>query len=250
MKKGAGHIDWAISIGIFITYLLLLFVFVRPGQIEEYQGDILLSIVEQNFKNEFTGVYWRLLEIPIFVNTTYIIGTQDTLSIDSFPFSADKFNEGNIIILDSDLNSLPLNLEDTTQDRELIFNVEDFEINKKLIYKVIHSKSFNLTPIDPIYTSVANISNATVFGIGEILIGISEDNFEELSKDYNKLKADWRYPKLKDFSITISDNNEVLLSLNSVQPPENVNIYVLQWSDFILYNDTTKKSVTVNVKAW
>ena len=250
MKKGSSHIDWAISIGIFIVYLLLLFIFVRPGQVKEYQGDLLLSIVEKNFKNEFTGVYWSLLEIPIFVNTTYIDGTHDAFLIDSFPFSTNKFNDGNTIILDSNLASLPLNLEDTTEDRELIFNVTDFGNNKKLIYKVVHSKYIDIKPIDPTYTSVANVSNTTIFGIGEILIGISENKFKELSKDYNKLKADWRYPKLKDFSIRVSDNKEVLLSLNQVTPPEDVNIYVLQWSDFILYNDTTKKLVTVNVRAW
>ncbi len=264
MKKGNGHIDWAISIGIFIIYLLLLFIFVRPGQVEEYKGDLLLSIVEKNFKDDF---YWRLLEIPLFVNTSDTSktggglitgaavgigesGSSETLLIDVFPF---KFSSNNILIIDSELNILPFDLENPLdQEREIIFNITDFQSDKKLIYEILYSESMNLGSTKPTFDpiNILNVSNVTIFGVGEYSIGVSEDKFKEISQDYNKLKIDWRYPKLKDFSITIYDEKEIILSLNDVQPSENLNIYVLQWSDFILYNDTTKKPVTVNVKAW
>lgn len=54
MKKGATHVDWAISMSIFLIYVLLMFVFLKPATEQVYSGDAMLDIVHSGLKNDTT----------------------------------------------------------------------------------------------------------------------------------------------------------------------------------------------------
>lgn len=65
MNKKGGHVDWAISIGIFLVYLIGMFILLRPGITPVYKPDSLLKIIEDQFMNNIT---WEVKEIPIILD--------------------------------------------------------------------------------------------------------------------------------------------------------------------------------------
>tara|TARA_Y100000034_G_C6749197_1_gene332882 strand:- start:7 stop:618 length:612 start_codon:yes stop_codon:yes gene_type:complete len=52
MKRGSIHVDWVVSIGIFLVYLLVLIVFIKPSYQPEFEGEFLASVVKTNFMKE------------------------------------------------------------------------------------------------------------------------------------------------------------------------------------------------------
>lgn len=59
MKKGATHVDWAISMGIFLIYVLLTFIFLKPTSQPAYSGDTLLDTVYTGLENDTTFTVQR-----------------------------------------------------------------------------------------------------------------------------------------------------------------------------------------------
>tara|TARA_Y100000310_G_C20476336_1_gene712599 strand:- start:71 stop:808 length:738 start_codon:yes stop_codon:yes gene_type:complete len=53
-KKGASHIDWVVSIGIFIVYILILLVWIKPSYKPVFEEDVLIGIVRDNIEETYT----------------------------------------------------------------------------------------------------------------------------------------------------------------------------------------------------
>jgi len=49
MKKGAIHIDWVISVGIFLVYIIVLLVLIKPSYKSVYEGDALTTMIKDEF---------------------------------------------------------------------------------------------------------------------------------------------------------------------------------------------------------
>src|SRR3989344_6689523 len=65
MKKGLSYIDISISAGIFVLYLLFVFVTLRPGIKEDIGGGYLLQIVQRGF---YDKVFINVSKYPLFIN--------------------------------------------------------------------------------------------------------------------------------------------------------------------------------------
>ena len=61
-KKGITHLDWMISMAIFLLFLLPIFLFFKPGAEPAYHLDYLTSIIEEKFRDE---TYYSIERIPI-----------------------------------------------------------------------------------------------------------------------------------------------------------------------------------------
>ena len=48
-KRGNVHIDWVISISIFLTYIIVLLAFIKPSYEPSFEGDVLVNMVKNNF---------------------------------------------------------------------------------------------------------------------------------------------------------------------------------------------------------
>ena len=48
-KKGDVHIDWVISIAIFLTYIIILLAFIKPSYKPSFEGDVLVKMVKDSF---------------------------------------------------------------------------------------------------------------------------------------------------------------------------------------------------------
>lgn len=104
-KKGDGHVDWIISIGIFLVYLLGMFVLIKPGVMPVYDYDTLLDIVEEHFKEDvkvvkdgdiltdFGGLYWTLYKTPLFVESVPSVAAKEERCIKiDFPYELENIN--------------------------------------------------------------------------------------------------------------------------------------------------------------
>ncbi len=59
MKKGATHVDWAISMGIFLVYVMLMLIFLRPASQPTYSGNTLLDTIYSGLKDDTTYTVQR-----------------------------------------------------------------------------------------------------------------------------------------------------------------------------------------------
>lgn len=48
-KKGDVHIDWVISIAIFLTFIIILLAFIKPSYKPSFEGDVLVNMVLKEF---------------------------------------------------------------------------------------------------------------------------------------------------------------------------------------------------------
>ena len=95
------------------------------------------------------------------------------------------------------------------------------------------------------------------YGLTEYLNGVSLNKFSELPT-YEILKTSWKYPIQKEFAIFIYDTNQenIIKSINKggydnvTANDEDVEIFVEQWVDQILYDNSTLKSIIVNLRVW
>lgn len=245
MKKGQSHVDFAVSVGIFLVYLLLLFIFIKPGYYPEYQGQGLLKIVELNMKSDF---YWDISTVPMFFDTNkvgYLPPVVATFYINDFPFNWDKRN---IILKNYNGNEIPFQSVTTNNKIKISFedNTQPFT---KYVYTFLYSLNITKDHENPGGGEIHNITNATVFGVSEQLKGFNNNSLDYAVGNYNYYKDKWGYPNQKDFNIIIYSGQEVLYSIGPAQAPKT-NIYVLRFSDVILYQNETAIPVEVSIKAW
>ena len=57
MGKGTSHVDWAVSMGIFLVFIMLTLIFLRPGTEPIYKPDTILKIIEKGLKED---CYYRI----------------------------------------------------------------------------------------------------------------------------------------------------------------------------------------------
>ncbi len=65
-KRGATHVDWAISLALFLLYVAWFFIFINPTFMQDNTQEALISIVESNFKDEYR---WEIRTLPIVIYT-------------------------------------------------------------------------------------------------------------------------------------------------------------------------------------
>mgnify|MGYP001603208996 CR=1 FL=1 len=63
-KRGGVHVDWILSMGLFLVSTILLFAFLKPGIVPLTEEKILLDVLINNFNNNFL---WSLKTTPYFV---------------------------------------------------------------------------------------------------------------------------------------------------------------------------------------
>lgn len=64
MKKGVSHVDWAISMSLFLVFVMLTIIFLKPGTEPIYNENTLLKIIENELKEDaYYTVEKQLLNI-------------------------------------------------------------------------------------------------------------------------------------------------------------------------------------------
>src|SRR3989344_7529820 len=63
-RRGAIHVDWAMSMGLFLIYVVVLFILIKPGYYAEHKPENLFSILETNF---IKNVSIKIKEVQIVI---------------------------------------------------------------------------------------------------------------------------------------------------------------------------------------
>ncbi len=265
-KKGfASHIDWAISVGVFVVYVLLLFIFLRPGAQPVYLQGNLLKIVESGFNED---VVYSVDKIPLFIrpngNNFPSAPGDYQLAIENVDFPFASYDSENFTLILQNKSELPFQIElrPTAYDSlrfNSSFSGNDVNYIFFLLYSSEHRYDRSLgTDSDrllykPGLDSSPDITNFTYeFGVKDTVSGLSVDKLSSLPTDYGALKLRWKFPADRDFSVVATklETNEVFKEINSIRLPTNINVYANTYLDWILEPNTDTVPVNVTIRVW
>jgi len=236
-KKGLSYIDWAISFGIFIIYLLIVFILITPNLARDYDNDFLTSIIKEGLEED---TYIKLSIYPLFVEPG---GHMDDITL-NLPPSYTFLNDTNMIILDESSNKLEMG----ASGGDLSF-IYAFKATNK--FTIIHSDE--LVYSNAISSLSPSIDFNYTIGVKESLKGIYVPYFNTLPADYRSLKSQWNFPTSKEFAIEIYEGvnlSNQILNYTRVEPNLDSTVRVLKWSEWQIHNDSERELVTILVKTW
>ncbi len=263
MKKGAAsHVDWAISIGLFVVYILLMIIFLRPGIQPVYSQSSLLSIVDKNLERD---VSYNIERTALFIrpNKEYFptsFPNTYQISIEGTNLPSHGGQKKNFLLVSNDSTPLPFEIKLTGNDY-LRFNYLFNSMSAIYVYllncsEIDYSKNYEISlsedPNKLFYDPTIEPHNFTYeFGVTEMLTGFSRDKLSRI-KDYSSLKKGWDFPVDRDFSVVITEinNNQRLLELNNIQLAPNINVFANSYRDWVLESNAVLVPVNVTVRVW
>ncbi len=251
-NKGLSYIDWSISIGIFVIFILALFIVVVPSLDRRLDERYLVSVAETGVKEE---TYHTIFELPLFVYSSYEqSNSQVSIGLPDYPNSemysslaltGNNFDEKNIYF-SSNINFGPVNL-----------------LQGVNIFNVLYITEGGYIPPGSPYGDllVCGAGVECTFGIEEKLVGFSEQNLEYLFEDscteypdYVMFKEKISYPDQKDLSILIYEGNlfegDPKYNCTFNNPEELDSVYALSWRDNILDFNGLQKDISVLIRTW
>lgn len=293
MKKGASHVDWAISMGIFLVFIMLTLTFLRPGTEPIYNGDALLKIVENGLKEEsYYTVEKQLLSIdsdfsctaepckirireaskkglnPDWVDTSDVRKYTAVMnSSNDYSTKWDVYNE--YCVGDPCGGYYP----EIPYDK-YVLDFESYLESGENTFYIIHNNNFTYETYgegienvdidmkdDPTDATdwcskcMLDEYNFTYkFGVSETSKGFSEEKLNTLqSKVYTDLKELWGLPEGVQFMINITNLSSQKVDYafgTEEEPPEQSNVFVREWNDWMLQGDATLIPVKTRVKIW
>lgn len=246
MKKGLSYVDIALSIGIFLIYLIIAFIILKPSIKEENIATLLLPSLKDNFES-FT--FSRIHQYPIFLYATDSMPGYELIV--PFNLKSEQIN-----FLDKDFNIKPFFYESILVNNKpafrLIFEENSVIINEKKPYYILQSDDFNLVHLTSPTTNLAPTQSYNyTFGVQEEFVGISINEFNKLLTYFN-IKSKFNFPFNNDFGIFIYDDTskQPILNYSTAVRQIDVPVYSLQYTSFILYDNTTRMPVLVLLQVW
>lgn len=244
-KKGLSYIDWSISLGIFVIFILLLFIMVVPSLDRGLDEDYLISLAETGFR-EFA--YHEIIKMPLFVDATGSGVVEVTLP--SYPNPGDY---SGFVVLDSSLEVLSTNSDPYTGS--INFNAGSMN-GVNTFYVLYLEEDFNSGGVGGTQYSCEGETPCT-FGIFEKIKGLSQEELEDYEEgcddfqDYNSFKSKLSYPENREISLEIK-NQEGDLRYSCVYPEPDASdqVYALSWRDNLLDLDGSEEPLIVILRTW
>lgn len=245
MKRGLLQIDWMVSFGIFVIFLLLLFITFGPALTQEYDDDYLKSIAQKGFKE---ASFSEVLKYPIFVDPD-ITGGQDVYVVE-LPEKLKAVGEiSKLVVLDID--SSVIGQRDLVGDNIIFYSISAVAGSVNTFY-LLYSDSFDSTTTPGVVPGSFDYN--ITFGVEEKIVGFSEKLFMDLSTlGYEEFKENLTYPKRKDISVRIyngTDPSILLYEYVEVNPLENDDVYVIKWADHMIGENGVRQPILVSIGTW
>ncbi len=240
MKKGINYIDWVIAIGIFIVYIIFIFVVFKPGIRDPSSPSYMLDIVKTNFIKE---TYYSIEIVNLFVKPDS--DGQKIYLIQKLPFS---WQNGRVLMKEGN-NNINIEIDNSVNPPALEFQ-DTFSANIEKEYKLIYNPELSLQPVS---ISQTDILTDYRFGVKQNLFGVSLSNITKLgAKDYQAVKSAWHFPLSKEFNIEIKkiEDQSILLNFPGNTPTSDVKVFVINYNDNVIQDEGTKTPVLVTLKTW
>ncbi|MEA3378191.1 MAG: hypothetical protein U9Q69_00985 [Nanoarchaeota archaeon] len=263
-KKGATHVDWAVSMGIFVVYILSMFIFVQPGVQKVFREDNLINIIETNIKQDIQVEHEKT---PLIVEYTKKVHSDfNGIKLQNIITPFDAGGNEDFMITDSSGNELGRDIEvGVDGEADLAFNY-DFpagEIGEKFLFYLFYAPGFYAGSLS--YDEGKSLADADIsFGTTERDIYNTQQALESgCEEGYKQLKADWGYPQNKDFNISfvVAKPGEFIplgygdLPLQSfcedfVEPYEQSSIFVKELVVSLLDDNGERRQARINLRIW
>jgi len=234
-EKGSTHVDWAISLGIFLVYVLSMFILIQPGIEPIQRNDQLISIVEDNLIEEITA---ELTKTPVKIEG--ISGPARITITDSVPFDGSAYHaavvDGNVYYAAASENYLEYDTPDAEQT----------------VY-IVESGKFQLAGEQAGFESKAPTSY--VIGTAEKLKGTSLQLVDSLkqrcSDNYEQVKSDWKFPPNKMFSVRMKTGEGYEYICHKEEPYGGANVFAKEIKIPVIGEDARiKDNLIFNIRVW
>jgi len=238
-KKGSEHIDWVVSMGIFLTFVIVLLAFIKPSYKPEYEGDVLISIVENELMKR---AEWDVKRASLSLDC-------ESSGIISFNLNEYIPDLENFQILNKNLLFSP-DIYSTSGGFKL--QVQNGANQFIVVYSQDSYPSGNLqgNPSNPECKKSAG-NPAITKGLRE-----SKLNLGDLQMDQ------WNFPQFRHFRIRVLDSNGQSKGYcfadggitgsdcENIQIPEQIQIFAADKGEFFLNGDLTKTQIILNILVW
>lgn len=231
-RKGAGYVDFMVSFVIFIGFLVVLFMFVRPVR-EPPLSTVMLDIAEQGLKNE---VEILLGILPFNVNGA-------SIGCFGFPSPVDVSGE-KMIVLDE---RMEMSVFQITSSRDIKIQGENGFYH--IVYTLDENEDFSALAQQEL-GKCENIMGLN-FSVPRARELFSYRKFDSMKddyyEDYDSLKEKLKFPMSNDFSFSLVTDTEEIRMEKEV--PENINVYV-RVIKIELFRDGIFGNGEIIVKVW
>jgi len=237
-KKGDVHIDWVISIGIFLTFVIVLLAFIKPGYEPNYEGEVLINIVENELMERSEWKVGRAL-----------------LNVNCENSGIVKFNIKDYVPEANNFKILNKNFEPATS----FYSTSDgfkLKVNSGVnqYYVVYSDSSYPSGTLEGIPNVECNAAAANPI----IVRGIKKENL-----NLGDLKLDkWDYPEFRHFRVMVLDSEGKSKNYcfakgsisgsdcEQIKIPEQIRIFAADKGAFFLDQNMVKEQVILNILVW
>ncbi len=272
-KKGESHVDWAVSMGIFLVYVMSMFMLIQPGIQPFYSETNLVGIIENQLD---LNLNYEIAKTPIYIDITSVppeegLKPEQYVEIDmggSISKSDIKLVYQAKDVTETESKFLVTSVPKAATSNIKFANPTGSPLQKAdnpSIFIVYYSKGrYNYGPNADLNPGEPFSARIITHGTTEYLRGIDEQaltEFESLNCDspakYQELKEKWAFPPEKEFSLYYVEAEQIPYDMkdakylcNQVQPYDQSNVYAKEWSEWILNPDGTIKPVIYNIRIW
>lgn len=250
MNKKGSHVDWAISIGLFLVYIIGMFILLRPGVTPAHKPADLLQILEDKVREE---IMWEVKEVPIVLTGICSAGYDEC--------NPTQAVEHPMIVIDVEGNwSLSDKIEPDDKAKWKDGTLTDLE-NSKEIPKGSYfmklspkSKDAGEPEISISYTRPCQCKENTNLGASTFKIGIK--SFTSLiskfgdEESYKQVKNQWGFPKENEFQI-LRNGDPLTEFMEENAPYAQANVFSKQIKSWNLNSDGEFESpVEIVIRVW
>lgn len=266
----ASYIDWIVSFSIFLVYVLSLFLFLKPGVAQDYSKDLLMDLLNEQFRAETQVILEKYpLILKLDTSNKWRPGIDDSRTIE-LPIRASK-SLGSYAVYNRSFKQKPaqftgsiLRFEASTE----FLNPVDSADNKALfwiVYYPDHSYSDQTLPPAGCRSDWTCLSedNFTIYelGVKEKVSGIVKEKVLSLFElGEEQIKEKFSFPESQGFNIYIieQDTSSFMYNLDDVDQslqlgiprPEGVDIRVKEKKDWFINEDTSLDPVVLHLEVW
>ena len=244
MRKGLGYIDWAISVGLFLILVSLIFIFFGPLLNQEFSEDYLNTIVKDGIEKQSSIT---LKKFPLYFETS---STEEIIEISN----PDAFKDLTSINSFA-TTTLGARLDFTILNNRTAIKLANINTSGVNTYYIYSSKELSVTNNFPSGTGPNN-GNVSI-GIPEEITGLYDPFFTSrvLNLNYSQLKDSFNFPTNRDFTIEIfndSQLNSVIYEYKKLTPPATSSVYTLLYSKnhITIGNELIIKPIYIRIKSW
>ncbi len=271
MDKGDIHVDWILSMGMFLIATIALFIFFRPGALPPQDKTLILNHLITKFNENFT---WEVKTMPIFVKKCIggtINPTESEIEINYLPapnwiLSYIKYTENNALLKE---------WETSRPGGRFFIKCFAIEYLDSFHFSITEGDNaiFYLTFVNDIITSerleisttctpAEGNANYCIYKLGSFqdFEGVNERFISEEANiddpdpnnydnyfNLNNIKNNWQIPNNIEFSITSQDLN---LNYRTANPPQQADIFSREIKTFTVNKRNNIKQVSILFKVW